>query len=59
MGPVNNMLTAYSIKVSDGAAYGSSVAPSSYLKLKGVAEGGPQRGADGLRYTGERCAGDL
>ena len=51
-GPVNNMLTAYSIKVSDGAAYGSSVAPSSYLKLKGVAEAAPLNGV--LTVSGTR-----
>lgn len=40
----NNVLKASSVKVSEGAAYGVSVAAGSYLKLKGVADAAPVNG---------------
>lgn len=41
---VNNVLTASSIKVREGAAYGVNVAAGSVLKLKGVADAAPVNG---------------
>lgn len=51
-GPVNNVLIANSIKVTDGAAYGSSVASGTFLKIKGVAEAAPINGL--LTVSGTR-----
>ena len=51
-GPVNNVLIASSIKVTDGAAYGSSVASGTFLKIKGVAEAAPINGL--LTVSGTR-----
>ena len=51
-GPVNNVLIANSIKVTDGAAYGSSVASGTCLKIKGVAEAAPINGL--LTVSGTR-----
>lgn len=42
--PVNGVLTADTIRVSDGVSYGASVATGAYLKLKGVAEAAPVNG---------------
>lgn len=51
-GSVNNVLIANSIKVTDGAAYGSSVASGTFLKIKGVAEAVPINGL--LTVSGTR-----
>lgn len=41
---VGGVLTASSVKVNEGAAYGESVSANTYLKLKGVAETAPVNG---------------